>query len=329
MCSPLVSVIVPVFNSATTINRCVQSILDQTVDNWELLLVDNGSSDESFELISGLAKGDTRIHALQELQSGVACARNKALDTAKGEYICFVDSDDEIERDYLERLLSEPKADLTVCGYFVDTENSDGVRINSETFVSGRTLWKKDKPKSVLVPAFEKGFMHLCCNKLFRREIIEMHHIRFEHYPVNEDYVFTLSFIQYADSVLVIDKPLYHWIRVEGKATGVKSIPDILLDIYNISHRQCRTFFKDNVIADKIAYYSYEMIVYKYYEAIRTGRISKQEAFVKLDEFVHNDLVNDAYKAYSPTAKGEWILYSLMKIGLYKIHYQITQRILK
>jgi glycosyltransferase involved in cell wall biosynthesis len=329
MCSPIVTIIVPVFNSATTINRCVSSVKRQTIKNWELLLVDNGSSDNSYELISEFAKEDDRIRALRELKSGVSSARNTALNFARGQYICFVDSDDEVENDYLEYLLKDPKTDLTVCGYFVDTETTDGKKINSQMFISEKLQWDKKVTNSLLIPVFEKGFMHLCCNKLFRRDIIENNHIRFQYYPVNEDYIFTLTFLQYANSVSILDKALYHWIRVGGNATGVKSIPDNLLDIYNSSHLQCRAFFNDDKIADRIAYFSYEMIIYKYYEAIEKGRISKQEAYNKLDEFTHNYLVKDAYKSYKPTSKGERLLYGLMKMRLYKTHYFISQKILK
>lgn len=325
---PVVSIIVPVFNSSNTIIRCVESILKQTIENWELLLVDNNSSDNCYEIISDLAKGDSRIYALQECKAGVSNARNVGLDSAHGEYICFVDSDDEIEIDYLEQLLKEPQSDLTVCGYFVDVENSENQRINSAAYVCEEVYWNQHRSKSLLIPAFEKGFMHLCCNKLFRRDIIETNNLRFSNYPVNEDYIFTLSFLQYANSISIIDKPLYHWIRVTGEITGVKSIPDNLLDIYNTSHLLSRDFFKDNTIADRIAYFSYEMIIYKYYEAIRNGRMTKKMAFIDLHSFCKNDLVRKAYKAYRPTAKGEKLLYYFMRKGHYKAHYYISQKIL-
>lgn len=327
---PVVSVIVPVYNSSASLQRCVDSIRVQTEKRWELLLVDNGSEDNSFEMIEEFARKDSRIHSLQELNKGVSWARNTALDIATGEYVCFVDSDDEIEKDYLEGLLREPDADLTVCGYFVDFDTLSGQRKYSERFVSEAVTWRGGMPKESLVPAFEKGFMHLCCNKLFRREIIEDRHIRFQQFPVNEDFIFTLSFLQFASSIVITDKPLYHWIRVGHNTSGVKSIPDNILDIYNISHQQCRNFFKDNAgIADRIAYFSYDLIIYKYYEAIASGRISRRKAFGRISSFTHNQLVKDAYKAYIPSSKGEMVLHTLMKKGLYRTHYFISQKILK
>lgn len=324
-----ISIIVPVYNSAETIEACVDSIKAQTFDGWALILVDNGSTDGSMALLQNMASGDPRITVLCEREKGVANARNAALDVSKGKYVCFVDSDDLIEPDYLERLLSSPVADLTVCGYFVDAQSETGEPLYHESFIPDNVFWASDINKSNLIPAFQSGLMHLCCNKLFRRDIIEENHIRFKHYPVNEDYLFTLDFLQYAKSISIIDAPLYHWIRVEGNVSGVKSIPDNLLQIYNESHLATRQFFEDNSIADKIAYFSYELIVYKYYEAINTGRITKQIAFSRIEKIVNNNLVKSAYEAYKPKSKGETFLYLLLRMGLYKAHYYLTQRIMK
>lgn len=327
--SPEVSIIVPVFNSSATLDRCILSIERQSFGDWELLLVDNGSTDNSFQLIRNWAHKDERILAIQELTKGVASARNTALNNARGQYVCFIDSDDEVEPDYLGELISSPDADLTLCGYFVDEESRSASHLRSTTHIPQRLFWDERSDKNILIPAFENGYFHLCCNKLFRRSIIERHEIRFEQIPVNEDFIFTLTFLQFAKSVSIIDKPLYHWIRVDGNISGVKSLPDNLLKIYNYSHEKSRFFFCENPVADRIAYFSYEMIIYKYYEAITREIISKENAFQKLRELTQNKLVKDAYKAYTPISKGEKILYTLMKHGLYKVHYFITQKILK
>ena len=329
MSTPLISIIVPAYNSADTIERCVDSIKGQTVTDWELIIADNGSTDGCTALCRQLAEADSRIRVIEVTKRGVSAARNAALDIARGEYVCFVDSDDAVELDYIGQLLADCNADLTVCGYFVDRVTCGGEQIKSEAHTAAAEYWTAGKDKLVLVPASEAGFMHLCCNKLFRRGIIERNHIRFKPYPVNEDYIFTLTFLLHANSVFVIDKPLYHWIRVEGMLTGVKSIPDNLLSIYNESHAATRKFFGDDSIADRIAYFSYEMIVYKYYEALRCGRLTKQDTFRKIKELIHNKLVKDAYNSYKPQSKGEALLYALLKARLLRIHYYLAQKILR
>lgn len=323
--SPKVSIIVPVYNSSTTLDRCISSIERQSFGDWELLLVDNGSTDNSFQLIRNWADKDERILAIQERTKGVASARNAALNNARGQYVCFIDSDDEIEADYLGELISSPEADLTLCGYFVDEESDSGSHLRSTAHIPQRIFWDERSDKNILIPAFENGYFHLCCNKLFRRSIIEKHEIRFKQIPVNEDFIFTLTFLLFAKSVSIIDKPLYHWIRVEDLVTGVNSVPNNLLDIYNKSHLATRSFFDDNSIANKIAYFSYELIVYKYYHAYHIGILSKDELQNRLNEFHKNKMVANAYKSHRTSSLGESLLHQLIKGGYFRLHYLLTQ----
>lgn len=326
MGAPVVTIIVPVYNSAKTIEACVNSIKDQTFGAWELILADNGSTDESPDLIRRISEIDSRITAINVPLKGVANARNAAIDIANGEYICFVDSDDTIDPDYLEQLCMNKNSDLIICGYYVDRISRDGNLISSETYVTQKLNWAYGKSKKELFHCFKNGFVHICCNKLFRRLIIMNNRIRFKGYPVNEDYVFVMEYLNYAKSISVLEVPLYHWIRVEGQETGVNSMPVNLLEIYNESHIQTELFFDNRSIADQIAYYSYELIVYKYYQAYRAGRISKRELRLKLNEFHHNKLVCRAYQSYKPSTKGERILYRLVKRGWFRIHYLLTQK---
>lgn len=95
--NPLISVIVPVFNAQNTLNRCVNSILNQTFRNWELLLIDDGSTDKSCEICNQYAAIDKRIKVFHKENGGVSSARNIGLDNANGDWITFVDSDDFID----------------------------------------------------------------------------------------------------------------------------------------------------------------------------------------------------------------------------------------
>lgn len=320
------SIIVPIYNSAETIEACVESIIAQKEIDWELILADNGSTDNSQEIINRLSASDARIKAISVPRRGVSFARNAALDIAIGEYIAFVDSDDTIEADYLSNL--NTGADLSICGYQVDYYNSDHGITRCDLHVAKAVTWHIGESKQNLQEPFEKGFFHLCCNKLYKRSIIEQNCIRFQEFPVNEDHIFILSFLKYAESITIVEKPLYHWIRIEGKTTGVNSLPDNLLSIYNQSHLLTREFFKDNSIADRIAYISYEMIIYKYYDIHKKGALAKSGLYRILCEFVSNPLVKEAYKSYSPKTKGEATLYYLMKSGLYKLHYIVYHKLL-
>lgn len=329
MSYPKISIIVPAYNSAATIDRCIKSIIYQTFKEWELIIVDNGSIDATADAVNSLSSNDSRIILLSENNKGVSNARNRGLDAAKGEYICFIDSDDTIEPDYLEQLFGYSKNDLVVCGYYVDTIFGDGNKVKSEDYIPNFLKWDTLLSKDTLYTTFANGFIHICCNKLFKRSIIENFNLRFERYPVNEDYIFIMSYLLHSNSICVLNKPLYHWIRVENTATGVNSIPQNLLQIYNESHTLTRKFFQDNSVADNIAFYSYEMIVYKYYDAFSQDRISKGEMNDKLKELCSNSLVQNSFKSYAPVSKTNKLLVKLLAKGHYRIHYFLTQKVLK
>lgn len=329
MSKPLISIIVPAYNSATTIARCVDSIKVQTCTDWELIIADNGSTDGCAALCRQLAEVDSRIRVIEVAQLGVSAARNAALDIAIGEYVCFVDSDDTLESNYLRELTNYSEYDLVVSGYWVNTVDAHGVEIQSCAKEPSSIIWQNPEQKDRLIPLFEHGYMHFCWNKLFHSSIVDGHNIRFQSAPVNEDYIFVLEYLSYAKSICVVNKPLYHWIRVKGIITSVKSIPDNLLAIYNESHAATRKFFGDDSVADRIAYFSYEMIVYKYYSARLQDRLSKGKMYSRLAELGQNIMVKAAYSAYTPKSAGERLLYMLARHRLFRLHYFVTQKIIK
>ena len=114
----LVSVIVPVYNVQAYLDRCVQSIVDQTYSNLEILLIDDGSTDESYRLMQNWAEKDKRIHLLQKTNGGLSDARNFGIQRAQGEYLAFIDSDDFIRPAMIEKMLAamvEQQAQISVC----------------------------------------------------------------------------------------------------------------------------------------------------------------------------------------------------------------------
>lgn len=126
MDSPTISVIVPVYNVEQYLKECVDSILNQTFRDFELILVDDGSTDKSGMICDAYANEDPRIIVFHQQNAGAAAARNRGLDVARGEYIAFVDSDDAINNTYLQKLLCsimEKQADVSMCQW----SNSDNI----------------------------------------------------------------------------------------------------------------------------------------------------------------------------------------------------------
>ena len=115
--SVLISVIIPAFNAEKYIAKCVESIMKNSYKNLEIIIVNDGSRDDTLSIAEDLKKSDSRISVVNQENGGVSRARNNGLDIAKGEYVAFIDSDDYISEDYFEKLISETKngADITAC----------------------------------------------------------------------------------------------------------------------------------------------------------------------------------------------------------------------
>lgn len=141
------SVIVPVFNAEKTIRCCVDSILNQTFQDFELILINDGSVDSSLQIIEEYAKKDYRIYTINQKNQGVSTARNQGLKIAKGEYIVFIDSDDYIDPSYLEEF-SKSSADIIICGF-----KTFGGKISNETFPKFYSdNWEE------IITRFDQGF---------------------------------------------------------------------------------------------------------------------------------------------------------------------------
>lgn len=204
---PLISVIVPVYNVEKYLPRCIESIVSQTYKNLEIILVDDGSSDCSFEICSQYAKKDNRIVVIRQSNGGVSSARNKALECAKGEYIAFVDSDDFIDKEMIAILyenLIENNCQISICSFkfFDDTE----VKNDKQTYEKF-TSTAEETIENVLLGKHYSG--HLC-NKLFCRNVLEG--LRFdENICVSEDAVFVCEALCKIEKSVFESKPLYYY----------------------------------------------------------------------------------------------------------------------
>lgn len=214
---PLISVIVPVYNVKDYLSRCAESILEQTYDNFELILVDDGSSDGSGELCDALAQKDSRIRVLHKNNDGVAFARNSGLDIAKGEYITFVDSDDHVDKDYIEflyNLIVDGGCEMSMCGYY--NEYSDGKIVNpfkceNEVHFCSAAF--------ALSEIFYGNLSASSCCKMYKREIFDK--IRFEKYTLGEDTFTTYRILLSIKKTAYTSIPKYYYFYRADSATHI------------------------------------------------------------------------------------------------------------
>lgn len=219
---PLVSVIIPVYNTEKYLDRCINSVLAQTLSDIEVLLIDDGSTDGSGKKCDDYARKDKRIHVIHTSNQGVSHARNRGLEQAKGEYISFIDSDDWIDSDMiatLYRLMQTHHADLSTCGYIIEDENGSIIYNIKEKAIY--TLNKWDAIYSLFHDKYYKYKGNLW-DKLYNKSIIERQQLKFnEKIYYNEDRLFIFQYLNGCQSMAYTTIPYYHYIMRDTSATNL------------------------------------------------------------------------------------------------------------
>jgi glycosyltransferase involved in cell wall biosynthesis len=210
------SIIVPVYNCINELPSCVDSIRRQTESDWELLLIDDGSSDGSSALCDELAEQDERIRVFHKENGGASSARNLGLQHRRGEYIMFFDGDDTVESDLLEQVsatLSKSSPELVIFGMAFDSYSASGQLEKTELFsVSRAGLVTKEEILSSFSDYFADNTLSSACNKVFSGSILQKTGLRFsEEMTLYEDLDFVLRYLPYCDQIACLDRALYHY----------------------------------------------------------------------------------------------------------------------
>lgn len=209
---PVISIIIPVYNVEDYLGPCIQSVLNQTFSDFELILVDDGSTDSSVILCDAYAAKDSRIRVLHRVHAGPSVARNAGIDAALGEYIGFVDADDWIEPD-MYALLQENcvsyDAEISACGFI---KIYDYNTIGFHTDVGPTRCYT---PEEALRHMFQLNHMrYSACNKLFHRSLFDT--VRYPEGQLLEDKGTTYKLIHLSDRVVWCDAPKYHYFMRPG-----------------------------------------------------------------------------------------------------------------
>lgn len=221
----LVSIIVPMYNVEQFIGKCIDSIVEQTYKNIEIILIDDGSPDQSGNIAEKLALTDTRIQVIRTKNQGVSSARNLGIKLSKGEYLIFVDSDDYLSPDYVDYMMSialNNEAEFVMsknCHLFPSTETK------YDDSIDNIEIWSPEKAASILLypGKIEIG----CWNKLFLKEFLVKNNIVFpEGFYMGEGLNFIVNAAQKANKICVGSKRVYNY-RKDNKqsATTVVNIP--------------------------------------------------------------------------------------------------------
>lgn len=213
---PMVSIIVPIYNAEQYLRRCVDSILNQEYTDYELLLVNDGSTDASGDICEEYGDRDPRVIVIQKENTGVSDSRNRALDRARGKYLQFLDSDDWITPDATRlfvRAAEEYGCDMVISDFY----RVVGERLSTKGDIEEEGVLTREEFAAHMMENPADFYYGVLWNKLYRRDIVEEHNLRMDT-DINwcEDFMFNLEYIRYAKVFYALHAPIYYYVKRKG-----------------------------------------------------------------------------------------------------------------
>lgn len=232
----LISIIVPIYNADKYLESCIKSILSQTYSQFELILVDDGSKDNSLQICKLYQRKDERILVIHQENAGVSIARNKGLSVMKGRYYCFVDSDDFIESEMIERLyytLICNNADISICGFKCISKKDIKVFCHNTENIVG-----KENIANFVLEHYLEWMVSSPCGKLYRN--MESSSVRFDsNISLGEDLKFNIQYFEYIEKIAIIEECLYCYMDTDGSLTKTykEGHYEAICEIYEMTMR--------------------------------------------------------------------------------------------
>lgn len=269
---PKVSIVVAAYNVEAYIEKCLKSIQNQTLKNIEVLIINDGSTDQTPQLCEAFAKQDERFHLISQPHQGLSEARNRGIHEATGKYIAFVDGDDFVHPSMYEQLYNcaiEQYVNFVLCGYtkvWPETKREKKIRVN-ETIIKKRnkSLYFLEKHDESLVVVW---------NKLFLRQIILNHQLLFENRTFFEDVSFVARYLSLIDRMGVVQQPLYYYVKREDTVT--KSYHPIIEQSHEQTYTLLKNFFYFRPYKKAIETLNLRLYLYRYHYVLKTTSNKRQ-----------------------------------------------------
>ena len=292
---PKISVIVPVYNTEEYLSRCIDSILSQTFTDFELILINDGSTDNSGRICDEYVLLDKRVTVIHKENGGVSSARNKGLNISKGEFITFIDSDDWIELYYLDQFLQE-NVDFQICGY--------------NQLISYPSLCKPDATRNVylndIANVFDVEFYKLYCrgilSKCFKKEIIDKYHLAFnQNLRIGEDTLFILQYLSHCKSIRFISNYGYNYACIYEINKYKLSVNEYYqhITVLNNAVNECNMAFKQPFTKSKRwlnRFFYYECLIHPLKSQSLKTCVLQMKLYRKLKLYKYAPIYNYNYK---------------------------------
>ncbi|MFT8539622.1 MAG: glycosyltransferase family 2 protein [Leuconostoc mesenteroides] len=242
-----ISVIMPVYNVARYLRRSIDSVLKQTFKGFELILVDDGSTDASPSILDEY-KENPRVNVIHKKNSGSGLSRNVGLDVAKGQYVYFMDPDDWLEGEMLRdnyELIRKASPDILLFGSYDHLEN----RVTSQN-LDNEFLQSKKSFLERLPQLFKKNVMYTVWNKIYKKSFLLNFNLRFGSERSGQDYVFNIKVYDKVNTMLVTNKKYYHYV-IQRKDSATTNFRKDMFDLYRHEQIELINFIEKNNIRAK------------------------------------------------------------------------------
>ena len=302
----LISLIIPCYNTSSTIGKCLHTVINQSYQNLEIIIINDGSTDKTSEIIKEFQEKDLRIIIINQENSGVSKARNEGINLATGDYICFVDSDDWVEEDYcsiLYQSIVENKADISIAEAFYEDENGNQID-NHQLTHSSISVYNNQTALQLLLE--DKVIQSHPWAKLYKSQLLK--NITFpENLEAFEDYYTMFKVFNNAEKVVKNNKPVYHYVQFENSLS------------HNLTPKRAYHFFL--ALMEAYTFLNSHHIDKSFKKSIVKNILKK--AFMVLKRIIRNTNSAEmiAEKECIRNSLSAFLPYSLFQIGLEKYLY--------
>lgn len=322
-----ISIIVPVYMAEKTIDKTIESIINQTYKNLEIILIDDGSKDCSAQICDNFAQEDKRIKVIHTQNKGVSAARNLGIDYATGDYIQFIDSDDSIENNMCEKLIMTAEKDLSevvVCSYKQTTEKEE-IIIQKDTNLFSKEVFliefsKRDSPI----------YMNPPWNRIIRTRLLKENNIRFrESISFAEDLIFNMEIMKYIKNISIISDVLYIYNMSDNGLCNKKRDVEFYWNNTKKIYEEFEKLYLENNLFTKCEINVNSYLIFKIRETIKNifRNYPDLEEYKKIN--IVKDIFNDEITKKAITRKFECNIKNLITVICIKLKlYSIFTRII-
>lgn len=314
---PNISVIIPTYNYAQYICRCIGSVLTCGGKELEVIVVDDGSTDDTAARVKDLSESDKRIRYVYQDNTGVSAARNYGINLARGKWVFFVDGDDVVDAEMIRMLIPEDSTIQIIGAMMLENDNGEVLRANSFDHVQGYpeiTFFKKSDWGILYATALLKS----PCARAYNAEIIRRHNIRFdERVAYGEDLLFNLEYLRHISLIQLTTMPLYHYIKHGNSNSSSRYLNGMAASIDIIAEAAQSFCAHLGIGKDGFRKYCAEDIMYLGLKAISNEFLSedKHGRYRRVNAILRNTHFRDATRIALRHSTVSGLFKTLMRLG--------------